>query len=83
MAISCRTNHRPAAAFSFSDIGEAGPENIAVALFSFPDVEAYEKYRNDVKTDLECLADTEHRDQTKCFTKYERTFMRPVTRDLL
>ena len=73
----------PAAAFSFSGIGEAGPTNVAVALFSFPTIEAYEAYRKDVKTDPECLAETQHRDQTKCFTKYERTFMRPVARDLL
>src|SRR5262249_32539282 len=71
----------PSAAFSFPGLGEDGPDNIAIALFTFPNVEAYEAYRKDVKTDPECLGETEHRDQTKCFTKYERTFMRPVTRD--
>jgi len=29
----------------FPGIGEAGPDNVAVALFSFPSVEAYETYR--------------------------------------
>ena len=70
----------PSAAFSFPGVGEEGPENIAVALFSFPTVEAYETYRREVANDPECLAATSHYEQTKCFTKYERTFMRPVPR---
>lgn len=32
----------PQATFSFPGVGEAGPANIAVALFSFPNLEAYE-----------------------------------------
>jgi hypothetical protein len=71
----------PVASFSFSDIGEEGPPNVAIALFSFPTVEAYEKYRVDVASDPECLAETRHYEQTKCFAKYERTFMRAVLRD--
>jgi hypothetical protein len=71
----------PAARFSFSNIGEEGPSNIAVALFSFPTIEAYEQYRRDVTDDPECVAETRHREETKCFTNYERTFMRPVLRD--
>jgi hypothetical protein len=70
----------PSAAFSFPGIGEPGPDNIAVALFSFPSFEAYESYRRDVAKDPECLAITEHRERTQCFTKYERTFMKPVER---
>jgi len=68
----------PSASFSFPGIGETGPENIAVALFSFPTVEAYETYRREVKDDPECHAVTRHFEQTKCFTRYERTFLRPV-----
>ena len=71
----------PAASFSFSDIGEEGPARVAVALFSFPTVAAYEKYRRDVPTDPECIAETLHYRETRCFTKYERTFLRPVARD--
>jgi hypothetical protein len=70
----------PSAAFSFPGIGEVGPDNVAVALFSFPTVEAYETYRRDVANDPECLAITNHYEQTKCFTLYERTFMNAVTR---
>jgi hypothetical protein len=70
----------PGATFSFPGIGEEGSHNIAVALFSFPTVAAYESYRREVANDPECLAVTRHYEQTKCFTKYERTFMRAVKR---
>jgi hypothetical protein len=70
----------PPAAFSFAGIGEDGPRNIAFALFSFPTIEAYEKYRGEVSDDPECQGETRHFQETKCFTKYERTFMRPVSR---
>jgi hypothetical protein len=70
----------PSAAFSFPGIGEEGAADIAVALFSFPTVEAYETYRREVATDPECIAATIHFEQTKCFTKYERTFLRAVPR---
>lgn len=70
----------PAASFSFAGIGEDGPRDVAVALFSFPTIEAYEKYRREVSDDPECQAETRHFQAIRCFTKYERTFMRPVTR---
>ena len=34
------------AAFSFPGIGEEGPKNVAIALFTFPTIEAYDAYRN-------------------------------------
>jgi hypothetical protein len=68
----------PSAAFSFPGVGEAGPENVAVALFSFPSLDAYEAYRCDVANDPECHAVTRHYEETKCFTRYERTFVRAV-----
>ena len=70
----------PSAPFSFPGLGEDGPGNTAVALFSFPSVDAYEKYRTEVKGDPECIAITKLRDETQCFTKYERTFVRAVER---
>ena len=70
----------PSATFSFPGIGEEGLANVAVALFSFSSIEAYETYRREVAKDPECLAATRHYEQTKCFTKYERTFMRAVLR---
>jgi NIPSNAP protein len=68
----------PSASFSFPGLGEDGADNVAVALFSFPTIEAYEKYRAEVKNDPECVEVTKHQAKTKCFVKYERTFMRPV-----
>jgi len=69
------------AAFSFAGLGEEGPPNIAIALFSFPDIASYERYRSVVAEDPDCLAETRHRDETECFIKYERTFLRPVRRE--
>jgi len=70
----------PGAPFSFPGLGEEGPADIALALFSFPSVEVYEAYREGVKDDPECLAMTRLRAETNCFIKYERTFMRAVGR---
>jgi len=70
----------PSTHFSFPGIGKAGPTNIGVAFFSFPTSDSYEAYRREVANDPECLAVTKHYEQTKCFTKYERTFMEPVDR---
>ena len=71
----------PSAAFSFPGIGETGPDNIAIALFSFPSIDSYESYRREVSHDPECVAVTKHYESTKPFTKYERTFMQSVERD--
>ena len=68
------------AAFSFPGIGEEGPDNVAIALFSFPDLETYENYRVKVAEDPECHAVTKHFNETKCFVKYERTFIKRVDR---
>ena len=57
-------------------------DNPPSTAFSFPSVERYESYRREVKQDPECAAITHHYEQTKCFTKYERVFMRPVTEHL-
>jgi hypothetical protein len=70
----------PSAKFSFPGVGVEGPSNVAFALFSFPTLEAYEDYRRDVPDDPECVAVTRHREETKCFTKYERTFMKEIDR---
>jgi len=70
----------PPAKFSFPGIGESGPDDIALALFNFPTLEAYEAYRRDVPNDPECVAVTAHYEKTKPFTKYERTFVKPVGR---
>jgi len=70
----------PFAPFSFPGLGEPGPENIGVALFSFPNADSYESYRSEVKKDPECAAVTRHHEETKCFLRYERSFLRAVSR---
>ena len=68
----------PDASFSFPGLGRNGPPHIGVALFSFPNVEAYEGYRRDVANDQECQAVTDRFNEKKCFSSYERTFLVPL-----
>jgi len=60
-----------------------GANNIALALFSFPSLTAYEKYRIDSQQDLACQEAYEFARRTKCIVSYERSFMRPVLDDRL
>jgi hypothetical protein len=55
-----------------------GASNIALALFSFASLAAYETYRSLAATDPGCLAAMRYHEQTKCFLSYERSFFRPV-----
>jgi NIPSNAP len=55
-----------------------GASNVALALFSFPSLAAYETYREKAATDPECQAALRYYEQTKCFLSYERSFFRPV-----
>lgn len=55
-----------------------GANNIALALFTFPSLAAYEKYRADSFKDAECLAAFQYAQDTKCIISYERSFFRPV-----
>jgi NIPSNAP len=55
-----------------------GANNIAVALFSFPSLAAYEAYRQRLNTDEECQAAFAFAETTRCILSYERSFMRPV-----
>ena len=50
----------PKATFSFPGLGENGPANIGLALFTFPSREVYETYRREVSRDPECVAVTDH-----------------------
>jgi hypothetical protein len=55
-----------------------GANNIAIALFSFPSLAAYEEYRARAAADAECQMAMAHYRKTKCYISYERSFMRPV-----
>ena len=58
-----------------------GASNIALALFSFPSLAAYEAYRERSKADVECAAAFRYADDTRCVVSYERTFFRPLVSD--
>jgi hypothetical protein len=70
----------PEPTFSFPGLGKPGPANEAVALFSFPDLKAYEDYRRLVADDPLCKEITEKFNATKSFTGYERNFLTPIFR---
>jgi hypothetical protein len=55
-----------------------GPNNIAIALFSFPSLAAYEEYRQQSRLDPECQAAWKYAEDTRCILSFERSFMRPV-----
>lgn len=59
-----------------------GANNIALALFSFPSLTAYEQYRLDSQQDPACQEAYEFARRTKCIVSYERSFMRPVLGDV-
>lgn len=55
-----------------------GANNIAVALFSFPSLAAYEEYRNRMYEDSECQKAFDYANKTRCIISYERSFMKPI-----
>jgi hypothetical protein len=66
------------ATFSFPGIAAQGRNDVAIALYSFPDRAAYDAYRRMAADDEECKAVTAFFNETKCFTSYERTFVKRV-----
>lgn len=72
---------RPApdgARMSFPQIGSDGPTDLAVALFSFPDDESYQSYRQTVADDPDCGPAAALYSDTECFLSYERLFLARV-----
>ncbi|MET0340063.1 MAG: NIPSNAP family protein [Polyangiales bacterium] len=55
-----------------------GPNNIAVAIFSFPSLAEYEAYRAKAREDAACQAAVRYARETRCFLSCERSFMRPL-----
>lgn len=63
---------------SFPEVGHDGPNDVAIALFSFPNESCYLSYRERASADLECrLAEALFR-ETHCFISYERLFLKPL-----
>jgi len=73
-----RDEELPDATFSFPGRGVEAPPDVAYAVFSFPSVEAYERYRADVKADPECVAATTRFEERPWFSRYERSFLIPL-----
>ena len=55
-----------------------GANDVALAVFDFDSLAAYEAYRRDSLEDPDCIAAYEHAERTGCIVSHERTFMRPV-----
>jgi hypothetical protein len=55
-----------------------GANNIALAMFTFPSLSAYEQYRTQSATDAACQAAFKYAEETRCIISYERSFFRPV-----
>ena len=63
---------------SFPGLGYDGPADVGVAMFTFPDEESYQRYREMVATDPECQSAAALVRETGCFIRYERLFLQPV-----
>lgn len=55
-----------------------GANNIALALFSFPSLAAYEEYRTLSMQDSECISAFQYAEKTRCIVSYERSFFNPI-----
>ncbi len=58
-----------------------GANNIAMAMFTFPSLAAYESYRQQSMSDPECIAAFKLAEDKKFILNYERSFLRPVFGD--
>lgn len=54
--------------------------DLAVALFSFPSLAEYENYRQQIMQDPDCIAAFDFAKQTKCIKRYDRQFLKPITK---
>ncbi|MEZ8826015.1 NIPSNAP family protein [Vibrio amylolyticus] len=55
-----------------------GANNIALALFTFPSLAAYEAYRTQSFKDADCITAFKFAETTGCILSYERSFFRPI-----
>jgi len=55
-----------------------GANNIALALFTFENLSAYDEYRAKSLKDRECIQAFEFADKVDFIQSYERSFFRPV-----
>ena len=55
-----------------------GANNIALALFTFSSLSAYEEYRVSSLNDQECIAAFQFSEEADFIISYERSFFKPV-----
>jgi hypothetical protein len=55
-----------------------GESDIALAMFSFPSLAAYERYRTKSFADPDVQKAIAFAKQTRCFRRYQRSFFRPL-----
>jgi hypothetical protein len=55
-----------------------GESDVGLAMFSFPSLAAYEQYRTDATADADVQKAVAFAKKTRCFTRYERSFFRPL-----
>ncbi|BBO92802.1 NIPSNAP family protein [Desulfosarcina ovata] len=55
-----------------------GANNIAIALFSFQSLKAYEEYRMKIAQDGDCQKAFKFKEETRCIKSIERSFMKPL-----
>ena len=55
-----------------------GASDRALALFSFPSLAEYERYRSLFGTDPDFVEADRIRDDSQCVVRYDRSFMRPL-----
>ena len=55
-----------------------GASDLALALFSFPSLAAYEQYRTLFGRHPDFIAADRIREESGCVLRYDRTFMRPL-----
>jgi hypothetical protein len=58
-----------------------GASDRALALFSFPTLADYERYRSRFGVDEAFIAADRIRDESGCVLRYDRSFMRPLVDD--
>ncbi len=56
----------------------AGPTNFALALIGFPDLAAYQRYREALMQDPEAVANVAAADAAKCILVEDRSFLQKV-----
>jgi hypothetical protein len=69
-------------AVSFAGLGADGVGDLAIALFTFSDEEAYARYREAVRQDPDGVAANARFGEHPPFYSYERVFLTPLARSV-